>query len=48
MAIQSVWRTEEWGEWMTGSKGDSAEELYSVEQGKWICEALCSRPVWGL
>ena len=30
------------------NKGDSAEELHSVEWVKWICEIMCSRMVSGL
>ena len=48
MVLQSVWRIAERGEWMTESKGDSSEELQSVEWGKRICEVLRSRPVSGL
>jgi hypothetical protein len=44
MVIQSVWHIAERGEWTMESKGDSAEELHSVERGKQICEVLCSRP----
>jgi len=43
-----VWRTAERGEWTTKSKGNSADEMYSVQRVKWICEVLCSRPVLGL
>ena len=33
--------------WMAESDGDLAEELHSVERvWEWICEVLCSRPVW--
>jgi len=46
-AIQSVWCTAEQGEWTTESKGDSAEELQSVKQGKQICEVMYSRLVLG-
>ena len=46
--VQGVWRTEEKGEWMVRSKGDSAEELHSVERVKRICLVLCLRPVSGL
>jgi len=31
MVIQGVWHIAEQGEWMMQSKGDSAEELHSVE-----------------
>ena len=48
MVIQSLWRIAEWGEWTMEGKGDSAEELQSVEWAKRVCEVLCLRSVSGL
>jgi len=45
MAIQTVWRTTERGEWMAESEGDLADELHSVKQVQPICAVLCSRVV---
>jgi hypothetical protein len=45
MAIQSVWRTAERGEWTAESEGDLADELHSVEWVQPICTVPCSRLV---
>ena len=45
MAIQTVWRTTERGEWTAESEGDLADELHSVKRVQPICAVLCSRVV---